>query len=395
MSNADRERAITVAAEHLRKALGAGKCHPCGCLHGTLSTLDKTTLGRGALAGLLDEVRGAITPKAYDCLGCAVCDPAVASNALGHAFPELAGELLTCSTDPPAGRRGWPPLPGDYHIVRYGAPVAVCVLTSETLAARVAAVAPDGLAIVGPLHTENLGIERIIRNVLANPNIRFLLICGEDTRQAIGHLPGQSLVSLFANGLDEDGRIRGARGKRPLLKNVTAQEIEAFRHQVESIPFIGEEHEETILHGVAEADARNPGPWAGTPTAVTVDVVQAREPDRMVMDPSGFFVVHRDGPRRRLMLEHYTREGTLDCLIEGTTATAVSGEAIQRQLLTRLDHAAYLGRELARAERSLQTGEPYVQDRAPGHPPFQDPPDAPAIQRTPRRRNRSRATDSA
>jgi tetrahydromethanopterin S-methyltransferase subunit A len=34
--------------------------------------------------------------------------------------------------------------------------------------------------------------------------------------------------------------------------------------------------------------------------------------------------------------------------------------------LSRLDHAAYLGRELARAEHSLSTGEPYVQDRAAG-----------------------------
>ena len=165
---------------------------------------------------------------------------------------------------------------------------------------------------------------------------------------------------------DEDGRIRGARGKRPLLKNVTAQEVEAFRRQVEPVPLIGEEHDEAVLRAVAEADARNPGPMAGTPTAVTVNVVQAGEPDHMVMDPAGFFVVHRDGPRQRLILEHYTREGTLACLIEGTTATAVAGEAIQRRLLTRLDHAAYLGRELARAERSLQTGEPYVQDRTPG-----------------------------
>jgi tetrahydromethanopterin S-methyltransferase subunit A len=90
--------------------------------------------------------------------------------------------------------------------------VAVCILNSEALAARLAATGPAELAIVGPLHTENLGIERIIRNVLANPNIRFLLICGEDTRQAIGHLPGQSLVSLFAHGLEEDGRIRGDDG---------------------------------------------------------------------------------------------------------------------------------------------------------------------------------------
>jgi tetrahydromethanopterin S-methyltransferase subunit A len=55
------------------------------------------------------------------------------------------------------------------------------------------------------MHTENLGIERVIRNVLANRSIRFLVLCGEDTQQAIGHLPGQSLASLFRGGLDERG----------------------------------------------------------------------------------------------------------------------------------------------------------------------------------------------
>jgi uncharacterized protein DUF4346 len=37
-----------------------------------------------------------------------------------------------------------------------------------------------------------------------------------------------------------------------------------------------------------------------------------------------------------------------------------------RNLITRLDHAAYVGCELARTEWSLRTGEPYVQDRALG-----------------------------
>jgi tetrahydromethanopterin S-methyltransferase subunit A len=74
-----------------------------------------------------------------------------------------------------------------------------------------------------------LGIERIIRNTLANPNIRFLILCGADTQQAIGHLPGQSLQSLFENGVDERRRIRGARGKRPVLKNVSIEEIQRSR----------------------------------------------------------------------------------------------------------------------------------------------------------------------
>jgi tetrahydromethanopterin S-methyltransferase subunit A len=38
------------------------------------------------------------------------------------------------------------------------------------------------LAITGTLQTENLGIERLIPNVLANPNIRFLVVCGAEVQ---------------------------------------------------------------------------------------------------------------------------------------------------------------------------------------------------------------------
>jgi tetrahydromethanopterin S-methyltransferase subunit A len=68
----------------------------------------------------------------------------------------------------------------------------------------------------------------------------------------------------------------------PSSRTSPAREVEAFRRQVEPIPLIGEEHEEAVLRGVAEAAARNPGPLAGAPTQVTVDVVQAREPNRLV-----------------------------------------------------------------------------------------------------------------
>jgi len=111
------------------------------------------------------------------------------------------------------------------------------------------------------MHTENLGIERIITNTLVNPHIRFLLLCGEDTRQAIGHLPGQSFESLFRNGLDERGRMIGARGKRPVLKNVSREEVQAFIQQVELVPMIGEENEDTITTRIRECAERNPGPY--------------------------------------------------------------------------------------------------------------------------------------
>ncbi len=367
-SSAHQRQALELVREQIRASISAKKCHPCGCLHDTLAALAVTDILRTELAPLLAEASRVLKPKQYDCLGCAVCYPAVAADALADAYPDAAEGLATCPTEAPSERSGWPPLPGDYHVIRYAAPVAVCTLNSDDLTARLATAHPTGLAIVGTLSTENLGIERIIRNVLANPHIRFLVVCGEDTRQAIGHLPGQSLASLFANGTDERGRIRGAPGKRPVLRNVTADQVGAFRRQVELVPLIGEQHEETIRRAIETSEARNPGAFAEPVGESPITTVQARYPDRLIPDPAGFFVVYPDFRRGCLVVEHYTVAAVLDCIIEGASPAAIAFEAIKRGLLSRLDHAAYLGRELALADRSLKSVERYVQDRAPEEP---------------------------
>ena len=370
----DRKRALDVVREQLREAVAARKCHGCGCLHKTVEALRGTDVGRGELAGSLAEAHAVFIPKKYDCLGCKVCYPAIAANAFADAFPGEGESLDLCPTESPEARSGWPPLPGDYKVVRYRAPVAVCTLNSDALAARLAESAVEGLAIAGTLQTENLGIERLIRNVLANPHLRRLLVCGEDTRQVIGHLPGQSLASLFENGLDETGRIRGARGKRPVLKNVSRAQVEAFREQVTLISRIGETDLGILSAEVAREAGNAPGPFEGAPVDVSVPTVAVAEPERLVPDPAGYCVVYPDRARTRLLLEHYTNAGVLDCVLDGPTPAAVYAAAVERGLISRLDHAAYLGRELARAERSLQTGERYVQDRAAGDAIAEDSP---------------------
>lgn len=102
------------------------------------------------------------------------------------------------------------------------------------------------------MHTENLGIEHLIRNVLANPHVRFLILCAEDTQQAIGHLPGQSLASLFYNGIDERGRIRAAKAKHPVPKDLTHEQIESFRQQVELVNRIGLADERALAGWIEE-----------------------------------------------------------------------------------------------------------------------------------------------
>jgi tetrahydromethanopterin S-methyltransferase subunit A len=242
-------------------------------------------VGQTQLGKALAVATGVFQPKDYECLGCPVCYPAIAANAFTEAFPEAGQGLDLCPTEAPDAREGWPPLPGGYYVLRYRAPVALCTLNSDNLAVQLKTRAPEGLAIVGTLHTENLGIERLIKNTLANPHIRFLLVCGEDTRQAIGHLPGQSLQSLFEHGVDAQRRIHNARGKRSVLKNTTADEIQAFLDQIVLVPLLGEEREDVIVRELERCHRRDPGPYAGVVRGRTVETIQAAEPERLTPRP--------------------------------------------------------------------------------------------------------------
>jgi tetrahydromethanopterin S-methyltransferase subunit A len=303
-----------------------------------------------------------LLPKKYECLGCDICYPAVALNALG-AQDGCAVDV--CPTEAVEVRTGWPPLPGSYRVLRYHAPVAVCTLNTEELVDPLAAALPDAVAIAGTLQTENLGIERLITNVLANPSIRFVIVCGEDSRKAMGHLPGQSLVALARNGVNDDRRIINAKGKRPILRNLESTAINHFRKTVEVIDLIGNTDVRELSAAVRECADRNPGTAeCFAPTAAIVPVT-GRLPETMVSDPAGYFVVFIDRLRGILSLEHYKNNGVLTMIIEGHSAAKVYMTAIEHALLTRLDHAAYLGRELACAERALSSGEAYVQDAAP------------------------------
>lgn len=359
--------ALKVIQEQMDLAIAAPKCHKCGCLQQTVEALSATTAAKTDLADTLQRAREVFVPKEYDCLGCRICYPAIAANAFAEAYPEAGAQLYLCPTEEPEKRVGWPPLPGDYRVLKYKAPVAVCTLNSPELVEQIADRNPKAVAIVGTMRTENLGIERVIRNALANPNVRFLLLCGEDTKQAIGHLPGQSLTMLFQNGIDDRGRIIGAKGKRPVLKNVSKEEVEAFRQQIEPVGLIGEERLEILLQTVGGLSLRDPGAVSRSVALTEVESLEAKEPKQLTLDPGGYFIVYPDQRVKRLALEHYKNSGVLDIVLEGESAAALYMSAIERGLVTRLDHAAYLGRELARAERSLETGETYVQDRASGN----------------------------
>lgn len=91
-------------------------------------------------------------------------------------------------------------------------------------------------AIWGSSKTENLGVEKIIVNVISNSNIRYVLVCGTESR---GHLAGHSLFAVHENGIDEQGRIKGSKGAIPFIENISKTAVERFQQQVKLINRIG------------------------------------------------------------------------------------------------------------------------------------------------------------
>ncbi len=82
-----------------------------------------------------------------------------------------------------------------------------------------------------------------------------------------------------------------------------------------------------------------------------------------VYDPRGFFKVGLERSRNCIILTHYEYgRDKPDFLLRGKKALDICRTAIDNGLLSRSDHAAYLGIELTKAEIALQTGKSYVQE---------------------------------
>ncbi len=82
------------------------------------------------------------------------------------------------------------------------------------------------------------------------------------------------------------------------------------------------------------------------------------------MDPSGFFRIFIDSQIQKVIVSHY--ENTIENSTPtrsffGETAESLYKEIINAQIISRFDHAAYLGKELQRAEIALKYGTEYIQ----------------------------------
>jgi tetrahydromethanopterin S-methyltransferase subunit A len=264
----------------------------------------------------------------------------------------------------------WPVLDGKYVVGDPAAPVAVCALTTERLVEPLARV--GGVAIAGQVYTANLGIERIVVNLTGNPAIRFLLICGKDSKV---FRPGQSLSALLDDGVDGQGRIVGALGYHPVLPELSTAQIDDFRRQIELVDLTGEEDMDTLQARIGELAARSPGQFTegSVEAVVAAGRTEARESfasispggkrEPLQYDPKGYFVITLDRDEGQIVVRHYMPDHTPAHEMRGRVATSILLGLIREGLISQLSHAGYLGEELSKAEAALRLDLRYDQDR--------------------------------
>ena len=83
----------------------------------------------------------------------------------------------------------------------------------------------------------------------------------------------------------------------------------------------------------------------------------------LVLDPRGYFVIYVK--KGRILVEHFTNDNIKSGKIfVGVNAEELYQEIIHENLVSRQDHAAYLGKELMRAQICLNEGKAFTQDSA-------------------------------
>jgi tetrahydromethanopterin S-methyltransferase subunit A len=113
----------------------------------------------------------------------------------------------------------------------------------------------SGAALSGTVQTENIGIEKLICNAVANPNIRYLVIFGPESP---GHQTGDALLMLIENGVDDRKRIIGAQALTPYLFNLPMEFIGRFRQQIRIINLLNEGDPELLRRAVWSCHQEKP-----------------------------------------------------------------------------------------------------------------------------------------
>jgi tetrahydromethanopterin S-methyltransferase subunit A len=80
-------------------------------------------------------------------------------------------------------------------------------------------------------------------------------------------------------------------------------------------------------------------------------------------DPKGYFTIKPIFSQKKVFVRYYDTGDNLKHTFSGVNTSQIIQEIIKRKLVSRLDHAAYLGKEIEKAVIALKNKLEYVQDK--------------------------------
>ena len=256
----------------------------------------------------------------------------------------------------------WPFLPGRYHLIDDNAPVIVVMPDNELLAGNLAALSVQGLCLVCWTCRGASDVEKLVRNVEANLAVHWIILAGGEEGKAYPAI--EALDAIFSEGAETSDKAAAlAHDIRGRLKSL---DFDALQKRVGVVDMLACTDLDKIISAVHKSGTEGIRPDTGFVVQghdTTLGVQRVIAPSDIALDyrpdKAGTFVIGTDD--RNIVLEHYNSKGELLRLIQGPNARDVCLTLIRNGWVSRLDHAAYLGRELTLAETAIRNGEPYEQ----------------------------------
>lgn len=94
------------------------------------------------------------------------------------------------------------------------------------------------------------------------------------------------------------------------------------------------------------------------------DTIEGKYDNRkdFILDPKGYFLIKIDRNKKMIHVGFCESRNVIQMIISGKTPQEVYFTASKLDLISRYDHAAYLGKELEKAYLAIKLNLDYVQD---------------------------------
>ena len=83
---------------------------------------------------------------------------------------------------------------------------------------------------------------------------------------------------------------------------------------------------------------------------------------KWIQDPNGYFTIKPFPEKGKVFIRYYDFANKLKYTFSGNVAMEIGGKILEMGLISRLEHALYLGKELQKAIIALKENREYIQD---------------------------------